>query len=76
MRGQIGRIIRLLTHAGPDDVVKVLRSAPADATAPTAGFHLFPCGGLRKAGEWPRSYRMETPGPMSQAPPAIGLRNP
>jgi methylenetetrahydrofolate reductase (NADPH) len=76
LRGQIGRFGRLLTDTGPDDVVRGLRAAQADATAPIAGFHLFPFGGLRKAGEWLRSYRAETPGPMAQATPAIGLRNP
>jgi len=76
LRGQIGRFGRLLIDTGPDDVVKGLRSAPADATAPIAGFHLFPFGGLRKAAEWLRSYRMETPGPTAQAPPAFGLRDP
>jgi methylenetetrahydrofolate reductase (NADPH) len=33
-----------------------LRSAPDAATAPIAGFHLFPFGGLRKSGEWLRAY--------------------
>src|SRR5258708_40085244 len=54
LRGQIGRFGRLLTDTGPDDVVKGLRSAPAAASV--AGFHLFPFGGLRKAGEWLRNY--------------------
>jgi len=56
LRGQIGRFGRLLTDTGPDDVVRGLRFAPADATASIAGFHLFPFGGLRKAGEWLRNY--------------------
>ena len=54
LRGQIGRFGRLLTDTGPDEVVRGLRSAPAAATAPIAGFHLFPFGGLRKAGGWLR----------------------
>jgi methylenetetrahydrofolate reductase (NADPH) len=53
LRGQIGR---LLTDTGPDDVMRGLRAAPVAATAPIAGFHLFPFGGLRKAGEWLREY--------------------
>jgi len=55
LRGQIGRFGRLLTDTGPDDVVRGLRLAPADATKPIAGFHLFPFGGLRKAGNWLRN---------------------
>jgi methylenetetrahydrofolate reductase (NADPH) len=60
LRSQIGRFGRLLTDTGPDDVVRGLQSAPADATAPIAGFHLFPFGGLRKAGEWLRATGHET----------------
>jgi methylenetetrahydrofolate reductase (NADPH) len=56
LRGQIGRFGRLLTDTGPDDVMRGLVSAPAAATASIAGFHLFPFGGLRKAGEWLRAY--------------------
>jgi len=56
LRSQIGRFGRLLIDTGPDDVVRGLRFAPAVATAPIAGFHLFPFGGLRKAGEWLRNY--------------------
>ena len=55
LRSQIGRFGRLLTDTGPDDVVRGLQSASADAVAPIAGFHLFPFGGLRKAGEWLRA---------------------
>jgi methylenetetrahydrofolate reductase (NADPH) len=54
LRGQIGRFGRLLTDTGPDDVMRGLRAAPVAATAPIAGLHLFPFGGLRKAGEWLR----------------------
>jgi methylenetetrahydrofolate reductase (NADPH) len=56
LRGQIGRFGRLLTDTGPDDVLHGLRSAPASAVAPIAGFHLFPFGGLRKTGAWLRGY--------------------
>jgi methylenetetrahydrofolate reductase (NADPH) len=60
LRGQIGRFGRLLTDTGPDDVVRGLRAAPPAATASIAGFHLFPFGGLRKAGDWLRNYGHET----------------
>ena len=56
LRGQIGRFGRLLTDTGPDEVMRGLRAAPPAATAPIAGFHLFPFGGLRKAGDWLRDY--------------------
>jgi len=55
LRAQIGRFGRLLTDTGPDDVVRGLQSAPREATAAIAGFHLFPFGGLRKSGLWLRS---------------------
>ena len=64
LRSQIGRFDRLLTDTGPDDVVRGLRSAPADATARIAGFHLFPFGGLRKSREWLRNYGRD---PLRQA---------
>jgi methylenetetrahydrofolate reductase (NADPH) len=60
LRSQIGRFGRLLTDTGPDDVMRGLRSAPSAATAPIAGFHLFPFGGLRKSGNWLRDYVRET----------------
>jgi methylenetetrahydrofolate reductase (NADPH) len=60
LRSQIGRFGRLLTDNGPDDVLRGLRSAPPAATASIAGFHLFPFGGLRKSGNWLRSYLQET----------------
>ena len=69
LRGQIGRFGRLLTDTGPDDVVRGLRFAPAAAIAPIAGFHLFPFGGLRKAGEWLRNYERD---PLRQAERATG----
>src|SRR5882757_842049 len=56
LRGQIGRFGRLLIDTGPDDVVRGLQSAPPAATAPIAGFHLFPFGGLRKSADWLRNY--------------------
>ena len=60
LRSQIGRFGRLLTDTGPDAVMHGLQSAPVAATASIAGFHLFPFGGLRKAGDWLRNYRQET----------------
>jgi methylenetetrahydrofolate reductase (NADPH) len=76
LRSQIGRFGRLLTDTGPDDVMRGLQSAPKAATAPIAGFHLFPFGGLRKAGEWLRSYRQETLRQMEQAISGTGSQNP
>ena len=76
LRSQIGRFGRLLTDTGPDDVMRGLQSAPKAVTAPIAGFHLFPFGGLRKAGEWLRSYRQETLRQMEQAISGAGSQNP
>jgi methylenetetrahydrofolate reductase (NADPH) len=59
LRSRIGRFGRLLTDTGPDDVMRGLRSAPQAATRSIAGFHLFAFGGLRKTGDWLRSYRQE-----------------
>jgi methylenetetrahydrofolate reductase (NADPH) len=56
LRAQIGRFGRLLTDTGPDDIIRGLRMAPEAATASIVGFHLFPFGGLRKAGNWLRDY--------------------
>jgi methylenetetrahydrofolate reductase (NADPH) len=56
LRGQIGRFGRLLIDTGPDDVMRGLCAAPDAATASVAGFHLFPFGGLRKAGDWLRCH--------------------
>jgi methylenetetrahydrofolate reductase (NADPH) len=56
VRSQIGRFGRLLTDAGPEDIVRGLDAAPAAATASVAGFHFFPFGGLRKTGHWLRDY--------------------
>ena len=60
LRNQIGRFGRLLTDTGPDDVMRGLETAPREATSAISGFHLFPFGGLRKAGNWLRAYPMET----------------
>ena len=76
LRSQMGRFGRLLTDTGPDDVIRGLQSAPAAATASIAGFHLFPFGGLRKAGDWLRNYRQETRRQMQQAALAPGTQNP
>ena len=76
LRSRIGRFGRLLTDTGPDDVMRGLQSAPKAVTAPIAGFHLFPFGGLRKAGEWLRSYRQETLRHMEQAISGTGSQNP
>lgn len=67
LRGQIGRFGRLLTDNGPDDVVRGLRGAPPAATASIAGFHLFPFGGLRKAGAWLRNYDRDPLRPAERA---------
>jgi methylenetetrahydrofolate reductase (NADPH) len=75
LRAQIGRFGRLLTDTGPDDVVRGLHCAPAAATAPIAGFHLFPFGGLRKAGDWLRHYDRGPPGERA-AMSSAGLQNP
>jgi methylenetetrahydrofolate reductase (NADPH) len=73
LRSQIGRFGRLLTDTGPDDVVRGLQSASADAVAPIAGFHLFPFGGLRKTAEWLRANSHET-SPPSQRAAASGTK--
>jgi methylenetetrahydrofolate reductase (NADPH) len=67
LRSQIGRFGRLLTDTGPDDVMRGLQSARQAATAPIAGFHLFPFGGLRKAGRWLRDYPHEAHRQAEQA---------
>jgi methylenetetrahydrofolate reductase (NADH) len=59
LRGQIGRFGRLLVDTGPDDIMHGLQSAPREATAAIAGFHIFPFGGLRKARNWLRDYPAE-----------------
>jgi methylenetetrahydrofolate reductase (NADPH) len=69
LRSQIGRFGRLLTDTGPDDVMHGLQAAPQAATASIAGFHLFPFGGLRKAGDWLRGYSAPTRRPALRADP-------
>src|SRR6185295_818120 len=76
LRSQIGRFGRLLTDNGPDDVVRGLRCAPAAATASISGFHLFPFGGLRKAGDWLHNYDRDPLGPERAAMSGAGLQNP
>lgn len=76
LRAQIGRFGRLLTDTGPDDVVRGLRCAPAVETAPIAGFHLFPFGGLRKAGDWLRARDRDALGIERAAMSGAGLQNP
>jgi methylenetetrahydrofolate reductase (NADPH) len=71
LRGQIGRFGRLLTDNGPDDVVRGLLAAAQDVTAPVAGFHLFPFGGLRKSGTWLRDVTHDQ---QSEAPPGALIR--
>jgi methylenetetrahydrofolate reductase (NADPH) len=61
LRNQIGRFGRLLIDTGPDDVMRGLETAPREATSAISGFHLFPFGGLRKAGNWLRAYPQEAP---------------
>jgi methylenetetrahydrofolate reductase (NADPH) len=76
LRSQIGRFGRLLTDTGPDDVVRGLQSASDSAKASIAGFHLFPFGGLRKSGDWLRSYGRETPSHTERAAPRGDSQNP
>ena len=76
LRAQIGRFGRLLTDTGPDDVVRGLRCAPAVETAPIAGFHLFPFGGLRKAGDWLRARDRDALGLQRTAMSGAGPQNP
>ena len=75
LRGQIGRYGRLLTDAGPDDVMRGLQSAPRAATAAISGFHLFPFGGLRKARNWLHAYADEMLQPTARAS-CVGNQNP
>jgi methylenetetrahydrofolate reductase (NADPH) len=76
LRSQIGRFGRLLMDNGPDDVVRGLRCAPAAATVSIAGFHLFPFGGLRKAGDWLRTSDCDPPELERAAMSGAGLQNP
>jgi methylenetetrahydrofolate reductase (NADPH) len=76
LRGQIGRFGRLLIDTGPDEVMRGLQSAPYAATASIAGFHLFPFGGLRKAGDWLHTWRQETLRQKEQAASGTRSQNP
>jgi len=76
VRNQIGRFGRLLTDTGPDDVVRGLQSAPRSATAPIAGFHLFPFGGVRKTANWLRTFPQETLKPMEPSASPADSQNP
>ncbi|MFO1109234.1 MAG: hypothetical protein U1E61_08635 [Bradyrhizobium sp.] len=76
LRGQIGRFGRLMTDNGPDDVVRGLMAAPADATVAISGFHLFPFGGLRKAGAWLRDFEHELQVAPLPTAPQSAARNP
>ena len=76
LRGQIGRFGRLLTDNGPDDVVRGLLAAPPAATAPIAGFHLFPFGGLRKSAAWLRDFQLELQGAAPRPGPQNAAQNP
>ncbi len=55
VREHIGRFGRLLIDEGPDDVLRGLWTSPSITTAPIAGLHIFPFGGLRKTGQWLRN---------------------
>jgi methylenetetrahydrofolate reductase (NADPH) len=66
LRSQIGRYGRLLTDSSPDEVVRGLQSASGKTKASIAGFHLFPFGGLRKAGDWRRSLGQQAPPPRER----------
>ena len=76
LRGQIGRYGRLLTDAGPDDVMRGLQAATGLATASIAGFHIFPFGGLRKAGNWLRGYPQEALRQLRETASTEGSQNP
>lgn len=68
LRGHISRFGRLLTDNGPDEVVRGLLVAPPSATVAVSGFHLFPFGGLRKAGLWLRDFEH---GRQAAPPPTV-----
>jgi methylenetetrahydrofolate reductase (NADPH) len=72
VRNQIGRYGRLLTDAGPDDVMRGLQAAPSAVTRAIAGFHVFPFGGLRKARNWLRDFPVES----ARAASPAQLQNP
>ncbi len=72
VRSQIGRYGRLLNETGPDEVMRGLQAAPNETTAAIAGFHIFPFGGLRKAGLWLHDY----PKDLARAAAAPQIQNP
>ena len=74
VRSQIGRYGRLLTDTGPDEVVCGLQSDNSNVSI--AGFHLFPFGGLRKAGDWLRSHGREAPRRKEAAAPVADHEKP
>ena len=76
LRGQIGRFGRLLTDNGPDDVLRGLAAAPPAATAAITGFHLFPFGGLRKAGTWLHDFENELQATAPRTAPQNAAQNP
>lgn len=76
LRGQIGRYGRLLIDSEPDDVIGGLQSGPEKSKASIAGFHLFPFGGLRKAGIWRRGQLRQAPPLQERAAPAGGAQKP
>lgn len=76
MRNQIGRYGRLLIDAGPDEVVRGLQAGFDQSKVSIAGLHLFPFGGLRKAGDWRRSYVRQAPRLTEHAAPVGDPQNP
>ena len=65
VRGHIGRFSRLLVDEGPDEVVQGLVEAARASTALIAGLHLYPLGGMRKAGAWRRARIAHQPTPTA-----------
>jgi len=76
LRGQIGRYGRLLIDSEPDDVIRGLQSSSEKSKALIAGFHLFPFGGLRKAGVWRRNQAQQAPRLQERAAPVGDAQNP
>jgi methylenetetrahydrofolate reductase (NADH) len=76
LRGQIGRYGRLLTDADPDDVIGGLQSGIEKSIASIAGLHLFPFGGLRKAGLWRRNHVQRAPRLQERAAPVDDYEKP
>jgi methylenetetrahydrofolate reductase (NADPH) len=58
LKSRTDSIIRLLTEAGPEEVVRELaRSAAEDPAVSPAGVHLFTFGGLLRSARWLRAVR-------------------